>query len=139
MKNIPIDLPLKVYKTELSSIYGGRFHPIDKKRKKHRGIDLKANIGEFIYAPANGVVSQIKLSNKGYGKRIRITHLFKFETFYAHLSMILVKKNQIIRKGDIIGLIGSTGKSTGAHLHYEIYKNKKNINPGLIIKNMKYE
>lgn len=136
IKNIPTKLPLKLDKTDLTSIYGNRFHPIDKHYKKHKGIDLKGYTGQFIYCPADGVVSMVKVSEYGYGKRIKIVHPYGFETFYAHLSLILVKKNQIVKKGEVIGLVGTSGKSTASHLHFELFKNNKTVNPSIIIKNL---
>lgn len=136
ISRFPLSLPLKLTNTDLSSIFGKRFHPIDKKIKNHFGIDLKGEIGQFVYAPADGVVVLTKKSNRGYGNRVKIKHHYGFETFFAHLSMILVKKNEIIKKGTIIGLVGNSGKSTAPHLHYEIFKNNERINPSIIIKNL---
>ena len=105
------------------------FHPIDKTQKPHYGIDIAANLGTFIYAPANGVVIKSVNSNYGYGNQIFIKHKYGYQTRFAHLYINLVKKNDIIKKGDIIGLVGSTGKSTGNHLHYEVIKNGKHLDP----------
>ena len=75
------------------------------------------------------IVKTIKKSNIGYGNQVEVLHGFGFQTKYAHLYKIIVKKGQRVKKGDVIGFVGSSGKSTGSHLHYEIKKNKKHINP----------
>ena len=115
----------------ISSKFGMRFHPIDKYRKPHHGLDISGKIGLPIHAGADGKVILIKHSRAkvGYGNQIKLEHNYGFQTRYAHLEKILVKPNQKLKKGDIIGLMGNTGKSTGSHLHYEIIKNGKPVNP----------
>ncbi|MBE7634962.1 M23 family metallopeptidase [Tenacibaculum finnmarkense] len=114
----------------ISSEYGIRYHPIEKKHKKHHGIDIAVRLGTTIHATANGTVKKIVFSNKSYGNYIVLTHDFGFETKYAHMSIIFVlNKGQKVVLGDIIGMVGSTGKSTANHLHYEVIKNKKHLNP----------
>lgn len=119
----------------ISSGFGKRFHPIDRKYKVHNGIDISTNIGKAVYAAADGIIIDIEYSNKGYGKNVTIQHAYGYTTRYAHMSLILVlKKGQVIRLGEAIGMVGSTGKSTGNHLHFEIQKNQVYLNPTVFMK-----
>jgi murein DD-endopeptidase MepM/ murein hydrolase activator NlpD len=112
----------------ISSNYGMRLHPILKQNIFHSGIDMAAEYAAKIHAAADGTVSFA--GDKGtYGKMIEVTHKYGFTTRYGHLTYIYAKLNQIIKKGDVIGFVGSTGRSTGDHLHFEIIKNKNKINP----------
>lgn len=129
-KYIPTIAPINPKKTKrLSSLFGNRFHPIDGKTKKHLGLDISAPYGAPVHATANGFVKKVVNSNTGYGRQVYILHGFGFKTRYAHLEKYIVKQGQRIKKGDIIGFVGSTGKSTGSHLHYEVIKNKKHLDP----------
>ncbi len=119
---------LKPINGRITSGFGVRHHPIYKRRIHHDGIDFSAPSGTKVYAPGNGVVRYTGY-NFGYGKKIVIDHGFGYTTVYAHLSRSLVKKGQKITRGDIIALSGNTGISTGPHLHYEIHKNNRKINP----------
>ena len=107
---------------KVSSPYGWRQHPIKKQMLFHEGIDISANIGTEVYSTAQGRVVKVMYSKYGYGNRIVIKHAYGFETLYAHLSIIKVKKGQWIKKNQLIGNVGDTGRSTGPHLHYEIHK-----------------
>jgi hypothetical protein len=113
----------------LSSYYGYRTDPIYKVRKFHSGIDFSAPTGTEVYATGNGIVKEVKSSRTGYGKQIVIDHGYGYETMYAHLHKFEVKRGQKIKRGQLIGQVGNTGKSTAPHLHYEIHKNGKTINP----------
>lgn len=113
----------------MASGYGYRIHPIYKTRKMHWGMDFSAPTGTPIYATGNGVVEKVKRSKRGYGNYVRINHSYGYETFYAHLEKFVVKKGQQIKRGDIIGYVGNSGTSTAPHLHYEVIKNKKRVNP----------
>ncbi|WP_225874261.1 M23 family metallopeptidase [Vibrio algicola] len=115
---IPNDSPMSY--TRVSSPYGTRVHPITGKSKRHLGIDLTCPSGGSIYSTADGVVELTRPSNQGYGNLIKIRHGFGFISMYAHLHRFLVKTGQFVEKGDPIALCGSTGLSTGPHLHYEI-------------------
>ena len=106
----------------VSSPYGWREHPTEKQMLFHEGIDISANIGTEVYSTAQGRVVKVMYSKYGYGNRIVIKHAYGFETLYAHLSIIKVKKGQWIKKNQLIGNVGDTGRSTGPHLHYEIHK-----------------
>ncbi|PAJ72783.1 hypothetical protein CJF42_19465 [Pseudoalteromonas sp. NBT06-2] len=126
LKNIPVKLPAKNY--YISSLYGYRKDPISKRRSMHKGIDMAGWIKTQIFAPASGKVKRAG-KNGSYGNFIEIDHLNGFTTRYGHLHKIKVKKGQAITKNDVIGLMGSTGRSTSTHLHYEVMFNKKSINP----------
>ncbi|MFO7869791.1 MAG: M23 family metallopeptidase [Bacteroidales bacterium] len=114
--------------TRFASGFGYRIHPIYKTYKMHTGIDLTAPPGTKIYASGDGVVKRGRFV-RGYGKSVTIDHGYNYESIYAHMSMILVKRGQKIKRGEVIGLVGNTGTSTGPHLHYEIRKNNKPVNP----------
>jgi murein DD-endopeptidase MepM/ murein hydrolase activator NlpD len=92
------------------------------------GIDLTAPIGTKIFATGDGVVQFAKFE-RGYGKMVVINHGYNFQTVYGHMSLILVQEGQKIKRGDIIGLVGNTGTSTGSHLHYEVRKHGDPVNP----------
>ena len=113
----------------MASGYGYRIHPIYKTRKMHYGMDFSASRGTPIYAPGNGVVKRADSRSSGYGRHIRIDHGFGYVTVYAHLNKYNVKRGQKVKRGDIIGYVGSTGRSVAPHLHYEIIKDGKKINP----------
>ena len=117
------------HKGNISSTFGHRENPFTGESiEKHKGLDIKGNYGELIKTTANGYV-KFAARRGGYGNCIIIDHGNGFETYYGHLSKISVKKGQKVIAGDIIGKIGSTGRSTGPHLHYEIHRNGKILNP----------
>lgn len=124
---IPSGKPVKV--GYLSSKYGRRTHPVKKTKSMHRGIDYAVNIGTPIYAPADGVIELTRKSNKGSGNFLRIIHSFGFTSSYSHLKAFKVKAGEYVKKGDLIGLSGNTGLSTGYHLHYEIRLVGRALNP----------
>jgi murein DD-endopeptidase MepM/ murein hydrolase activator NlpD len=113
----------------LSSYYGYRPDPIYKVRKFHKGVDFSAPQGTNIFATGDGVVKSIKRSHRGYGNTIEIDHGYGYTTFYAHLKSFKVKRGQKVKRGEIIGTVGNTGKSTAPHLHYEVRKNGHTVNP----------
>lgn len=115
--------------TRVASGYGMRIHPIFKVRKMHTGMDFTAPTGTEIYASGDGVVVQVVSERRGYGKHVVIDHGYGYKTRYAHMSKFNVRKGQKIKRGDVIGFVGSTGTSTAPHLHYEVEKNGKKINP----------
>ncbi len=113
----------------MASGYGWRIDPFTKTRKRHYGMDFSANRGTPIYAPGDGVIKRADSRSSGYGRHIRIDHGFGYVTVYAHLNKYNVKRGQKVKRGDIIGYVGSTGRSVAPHLHYEIIKDGKKINP----------
>jgi len=113
----------------MTSGYGYRIHPIYKTRKMHYGMDYSAKVGTEIYATGDGVISKVKKSKRGYGNYVKINHGFGYETLYAHMSKYIVKKGQKVKRGEVIGYVGNTGISTAPHLHYEVRKDNKKINP----------
>lgn len=115
--------------TRMASGYGYRTDPFTKKRRFHYGMDFSARKGTPIYATGNGVVKRADNRSSGYGKHIRIDHGFGYISLYAHLSKYNVRRGQKVKRGDIIGYVGNTGRSVGPHVHYEIFKDNKKINP----------
>jgi len=128
--SFPIRSPIKVEQIHrISDTYGWRMcHPITKKIAFHHGIDFAVIRGTTVYATANGIVTEANWKN-GFGKQIIIDHGNGYLTRYAHLSKINVNVNDSIRYSEIIGYSGNTGISTGPHLHYEIIKNGRTIDP----------
>ncbi|MCP3659177.1 MAG: peptidoglycan DD-metalloendopeptidase family protein [Bacteroidetes bacterium] len=112
----------------ISSVFGYRVHPVSGRTELHKGIDIANRRGTPIIATADGVVKYANWLG-GYGKLILIKHGYGYSTLYGHLSKILVKHGQKVKKGDRIGLMGNTGISTGSHLHYEIRYYNKSKNP----------
>jgi len=113
----------------LASGFGYRIHPIYKTSMMHEGIDFTCPIGTEIYSTGNGTVERVEYNGRGYGNHVIISHGFGYSTLYGHLSRFAVRPGQKIKRGDIIGYAGNTGSSTGPHLHYEVIKNGKKINP----------
>ena len=110
--------------------FGWREHPILKRREFHPGIDLKADVGTPVYAPANGVVEFAGYNENGYGYNVILLHNFGFKTVFAHMTRRdVVKAGQFVKKGDLIGYSGNTGLSTGPHLHYEVRFINKTLEP----------
>jgi murein DD-endopeptidase MepM/ murein hydrolase activator NlpD len=114
---------------DISSGFGMRLHPILKTKKLHKGVDFAAPAGTPVKATGIGTVKEVKLQEGGYGKHIIIDHGDGYESWYAQLSEIDVAEGQQIQKGEIIGKVGSTGASTRPHLHYEVRKDGKSLDP----------
>jgi ABC-type multidrug transport system fused ATPase/permease subunit len=130
LKCIPAIIPIKNVEIQrISSHFGRRTDPFYKVQKFHSGIDFSAPVGTNIYCTGDGVVEQVVLGNSGYGNYVVINHGYGYKTRYAHLKKALVKKGQKVTRGEKIALVGNTGKSTAPHLHYEVIKNDKAINP----------
>ena len=108
--------------------FGIRIHPIYKIRKMHSGIDFTAPIGTPIYATGDGRVEAAGIDG-GYGRRVVINHGYSYKTLYGHMNKFTVKVGQQVKRGDLIGHVGNSGTSTGPHLHYEVHKNDKPVNP----------
>lgn len=138
LDQIPSCAPLQKGNYYKSSDFGIREHPITHQKKTHFGIDLAASEGKKVFATAHGKVIKVNRSNTGYGYHVIIKHRFGFQTVYGHLSKILVLEGQAIKQNQLIGLVGTTGLSTGPHLHYEIIKKNKKIDPFLSF-NLKYD
>ena len=115
--------------TRMASGYGWRLDPFTKARKFHKGMDFTAPKGIPIYATGNGVVTRADNASSGFGNHIRIDHGFDYLTIYAHLSKYNVKKGQKVKRGDLIGFVGSTGRSQAPHLHYEVWYKDQAVNP----------
>jgi murein DD-endopeptidase MepM/ murein hydrolase activator NlpD len=115
--------------TRMASGFGFRTDPFTKKRKKHWGMDFTAPRGTPVYATGDGKVTRVDASAAGYGKHIRIEHGYGYLSLYAHLCKYNVHKGQKVKRGDLIGFVGSTGRSEAPHLHYEIHKDGNKINP----------
>lgn len=124
--SIPSLVPLEGYR--MTSEYGMRNHPISGGRRAHKGIDLAASTGTPIRAPADGVVERANRFS-GYGLYIALEHGGNIETRYGHLSRLNVTAGQRVTKGEVIGYVGSTGNSTGPHLHYEVRIAGEAVNP----------
>ena len=114
---------------QMASGFGYRTDPFTKARKMHKGMDFTAKSGTPIYATGDGVVAQADNKASGYGNHVVIRHGFGYETLYAHLSKYNTRAGKRVKRGDIIGYVGSTGRSEAPHLHYEVHKDKKVVNP----------
>lgn len=126
LTSLPLHSPMKYY--YISSKYGKRKHPVTKKWAMHHGIDLAGTWQEKVRATADGTVISSGWEGS-FGRVVRVQHRFGIETVYAHLARLNVKKGDYITAGDIVGSMGSSGRSDGAHLHYEIRVNNKSKNP----------
>lgn len=115
--------------TRMASGFGYRTDPIYKTTKFHAGMDFTAPTGTPIYATGDGKVVRADAEASGYGNHVRIDHGYGYVTLYAHMSEMDVKIGQTVKRGDVIGYVGNTGKSVGPHLHYEVRKNDIPINP----------
>jgi murein DD-endopeptidase MepM/ murein hydrolase activator NlpD len=113
----------------LASGFGMRLHPILKVKKMHTGVDFTAPKGSPIYSTGDGIVSLVATEFGGYGKYVEIDHGFGFVTRYAHMNDFSVKKGQRVKRGDKIGTVGNTGSSTAPHVHYEVMKDGRYVNP----------
>ncbi len=128
--DIPDIYPIKAGASfTISSGYGNRIHPIAKEKRFHYGIDFAAQTGTPVVATASGVVTRVVFLEKSYGKLIEIDHCNSYVTRYTQLNDYAVKEGDKVTKGDVIGYVGQSGLSIGPHLHYEIFKEGKNVNP----------
>ena len=128
---IPSIMPVKEDQCQATSGYGWRIHPIYKKRQFHNGVDFKAEEGTSVIATADGFIQKCEFIEQGmgYGRMILIQHNQQYSTLYAQLSEFKVKAGDKVKQGNIIGLVGHSGISTAPHLHYEIFKDGKNVDP----------
>lgn len=132
LKRVPAIYPLNKHNSRMCSGFGNRFHPIYKALRQHTGVDIAAPTGTPIYATGDGkvtIAARSPIGYTGYGVVIRVDHGFGYESLYAHLDRLNVRPGQKVTRGDIIGYVGNTGVSSGAHLHYEVLVNGKHVNP----------
>jgi murein DD-endopeptidase MepM/ murein hydrolase activator NlpD len=115
--------------TRMASGFGWRSDPFTKARKMHWGMDFTAPRGTPVYASGDGKIKRADNRASGYGKHIRLEHGYGYMTIYAHLSRYNVKVGEEVKRGDLIGFVGSTGRSEAPHLHYEVWKDGERINP----------
>jgi len=128
--SIPAIMPVQQKDLKLmASGFGERIDPIYKTSHFHAGMDFVADIGKPIYATGNGIVEFAGTDDSGYGIHVKINHGFGYLTLYGHMSELKVVEGQKVKRGDLIGLVGSTGKSVGPHLHYEVHINGTPVNP----------
>jgi murein DD-endopeptidase MepM/ murein hydrolase activator NlpD len=113
----------------VASGFGYRIDPIYKTVKLHAGLDFTAPQGTPIYATADGIVKTAGFSSGGYGNHVVVNHGYGYETLYGHMFRVKVRQGQAVKRGDLIGYVGSTGKSTGPHCHYEVHKNGQKLDP----------
>jgi murein DD-endopeptidase MepM/ murein hydrolase activator NlpD len=129
LASIPAIQPVKKEElTRMASGYGMRMHPILKIRKMHEGMDFTAKKGTPIYASGNGTVVRADRSPT-FGNVVYIDHGYGYRTVYAHMNKIATRKGKKVKRGDIIGYVGNTGRSVAPHLHYEVHKNGRPVNP----------
>ena len=129
LASIPAVLPVKLEDlTRMASGYKWRMHPILKIRKFHKGMDFTAPTGTPIYASGNGTVIRAQRSAT-FGNVIYIDHGYGYKTIYAHMSKMKARRGQKVKRGDLIGYVGNTGRSVSSHLHYEVHKNDRALNP----------
>lgn len=129
LSDLPVHRPIFLYeKYRVSSPYGWRKDPFTGKEKFHSGIDYACELATAVHSSANGVVTYAQ-QRAGYGKCIVISHSYGFSTIYGHLAEFYVSKGDVVTIGKVIGFVGSTGRSTGNHLHFEVRKNNKIIKP----------
>lgn len=124
--SIPSRIPVDGFR--LTSEFGMRVHPVLGGRRAHKGIDLATPVGTPVHAPADGVVGKAEWFSS-YGLYIQLEHGGELETRYGHLSRLNVAAGQFVHKGDVIGYVGTTGRSTGPHLHYEVRVAGESVNP----------
>jgi murein DD-endopeptidase MepM/ murein hydrolase activator NlpD len=129
LASIPAIMPVESGSQRLVSGFGMRMHPIYKTLRMHTGVDFTAPTGTPIYATGNGKVVSVERSREGYGMMIVVDHGYGYETLYSHLSRFNVRQGQTVKRGEVIGFVGSTGVSSAPHLHYEVIKNGKKVNP----------
>ena len=131
LASIPAIMPINhkdLFHT-ISSNFGWRTHPIYKTQQFHPGMDFAYPQGTPIYASGDGLIETADDMAQGYGNHVVINHGFGYQTLYGHMSKIAVHANQKVNRGQLIGYVGSTGLSTGPHLHYEVIKNGEKVNP----------
>lgn len=129
--SIPAICPVMLVPGEcyISSPFGYRYHPILRYKRFHRGMDYCVKPGHSVYATGDGVVEQVKIEMRGYGRQVVINHGFGYKTRYAHMKTIIVGEGMKVKRGEMIGTTGNSGLSSGPHLHYEVIYRGKLVNP----------
>lgn len=120
---------MKPIQAKMNSKFGLRYNPVYDSNKMHTGVDFQAEHGTPVFATSDGVVLKAICNKEGYGNHIVIEHDDSYSSLYAHLSGFAITQGQKIQKGQLIGYVGSTGTSTGPHLHYEVIENGKKVDP----------
>ena len=129
LENLPAIQPvLNRNLTRMASGYGWRIDPVYHSRRFHAGMDFTAPVGTNIFVTGNGTVQSAGWE-QGYGNCVQVNHGYGYVTLYGHMSAIKARVGQKVKRGDVIGLVGSTGKSTGPHLHYEVHFKGQVMNP----------
>lgn len=130
VRSIPAIMPISNKDlTRVASSFGMRIHPFYKVLKMHTGMDFTAPTGTEIYSTGDGVVKKVEYAQRGYGYHTVVDHGFGYETLYAHMSEIIVRPGQKVKRGTVIGYVGNTGTSVAPHLHYEVLRNGVQVNP----------
>ncbi len=114
---------------QVSSFFGKRCDPFIHEEADHYGLDFVAPVGTEVYATGEGTVTLLNISRTGYGNELVINHSFGYSTRYAHLEKFFVSEGEWVKRGQLIGLVGNSGRSTGPHLHYEVRYEGKAVNP----------
>lgn len=127
--------PILVWNENISSDFGERENPTADGDEYHTGIDIAADYNTPIHAVADGVIQLAEISDSGYGNHLIISHSTSLSTLYGHCSTLLVSQGQQVLKGDVIATVGSTGNSTGAHLHFEVLKSGEAVDPKNLLPN----
>lgn len=129
---VPAIQPVSVHQlTRMSSPFGYRRDPFTHTTKLHTGLDFVGRPGTPIYATGDGLVIEASSCGNGYGRQVVLDHGFGYKTRYAHLLKILVAEGERVKRGQVVGTMGSTGRSTGTHLHYEVLVKNQPVNPAL--------
>lgn len=131
LDHVPAIMPLRKNSCSIISGFGTRYHPILHYRKMHTGVDLSAKTGTPIYATGDGTVQVAGRSDElsGYGITVLINHGYGYQTLYGHMSDVNVRHGQKVKRGELLGHVGSTGLASGPHCHYEVWLNGKKVNP----------
>ena len=131
LDHIPAIMPLRKNSCSVISGFGTRYHPILHYRRMHTGVDLSAKTGTPIYATGDGVVEVAGRSDQlsGYGVTVLIRHGYGYQTLYGHMNEVKVRQGQKVKRGELIGTVGSTGLASGPHCHYEVWLNGNKVNP----------
>ncbi len=129
MASIPAIVPIRDGAKNIVSGFGYRIHPIYRTRRMHTGVDIAMKRGTPVYASGDGTVTMPSSGMGGYGVHVLIDHGFGYQSLYAHLSRSVVRPGKHVKRGELIGYVGSSGLSVAPHLHYEVIKNNQKVNP----------